>query len=700
MTSASSRPRLEQELRTTLRQLIASTRETSALTDTLDRALRDDPQARLIAAGILERWCDSAPPNARAQALKEHLDRTLPANATADAMRARRFVAPDANDGPAPAPSAAAVDPADGAGSLSGVVLKGRFVLKQPIGRGATGVVYRAFDRSPGLHPAQIAVKVLHDGLQREQVTLARVRHDFAVSQSLEHPNIAKVFDFYRDEAYCFYTMELVNGESLRRLMDLLGPEPMSLAEVSPLVRDMGAALAHAHRRDIVHGDFKPENVVVTRNLAAKVLDFGLARAAHAVHRRLGAQAERDVTLPPAYASSEVLEGSDPDAIDDVYSFACVCYELLAGHLPFGALDALAARDAGLEPVRIEGLSDAQWRALSRALALRARDRTSGVGELIAQLSVDGDSPSVGAPAALPRAESRRVAHAKPRSRSRHEPARSRRPRKSRPWLAIALLAGIVLVLGVVYVTLQRDTRPEMMASTAPDASERAAPSTPAQRLDPAPAAVTPAPTAARKPDDAAAPAGEPAPDAAVANPGDRIEPEPPPSPATTAALAEASAAAPEATESSIPGTEAAPATPAAAPPAPENADASSMPADASPASATAAAFAFPAPQYAMSESKSLVSIPIERKDGRGPATVVWWTVEGDARAYEDYAYLGRRTESFADGETRRYIQIPVVSDGIAEGDEDFYVELASPDDAADPDALTRTAVLIRDDDH
>jgi serine/threonine protein kinase len=680
MTSVSPRSRLEQELRTTLSQLLVSERETSALTDALDGALRRDPQARVIAARLLDDYCAGATPNARAEALRDHLDRALPVSPGREAAGTRQ-VASDLHGALSQPPSTAPLQTDDGVGSLAGTVLKGRFVLKQPIGRGVTGVVYRAYDRSPGLHPAQIAVKVLHEELQREQVTLARVRHDFAVSQALEHPNIAKVFDFHRDERYCFYTMELLDGESLRRLIDLLGPEPLALEEVSSLIRDMGAALAYAHRRDIVHGDFKPENVVVTRNLSAKVLDFGFAGAALAVQRRLGAQAEREATPTPAYASGEVLEGKDPEAIDDVYSFACVCYELLAGHLPFGALNALAARDAGLEPVRIERLSDAQWTALSRALALRARDRRIAAGELVARLCVDVRPPAIAAPRlpARPEDARRRAPATPPRSRGRHEPVRSRRPRRSHPWLAAGLVAGIGVALGILYVALEREAQIQRVTETvALPASERAAPptedrparadaepvarvtgesTTPATSSQPSQSADSTPAVSSNEP--AAPPAGSPTP--------------------STSASAPAAAGATAGTPGEV-------ALPEAAPSAAGTAT-------------TATGFAFQAPRYAMSESKSLISIPIARTDGHGSATVVWWTVEGDARAYEDYAYLGRRMESFADGETTRYIQIPVVSDQIAEGDEDFYVELASPGAVADADTLTRTEVVIRDDD-
>jgi hypothetical protein len=210
---------------------------------------------------------------------------------------------------------------------------------------------------------------------------------------------------------------------------------------------------------------------------------------------------------------------------------------------------------------------------------------------------------------------------------------RGRRPRRSHTWLAAALLAGIAIALGILYVAIEREAPIQRGAATM------------------------------------ASRAREPAALLTVDSP----------------ARADAEPAAP------VTGTFTKPTTSSPPPQRPD-----SPPAD---TAATAPGFAFQAPRYAMSESKSLISIPIERKDGRGAATVVWWTVEGDAQAYDDYAYLGRRTESFADGETTRYIQIPVVSDHIAEGDEDFFVELASPGAVADADTLTRTEVVIRDDD-
>jgi len=671
MTSATSRPRLEQALRTTLSQLMGSERETSALTDALDHALRGDPQAPFIAARILESYRDDATPNARAQALREHLERALQASGSHESPRARGGAA---DLRPSPLPDAATPSDAnDGAGNLSGTVLKGRFVLKQPIGGGATGVVYRAHDRRPGLHPAQIAVKVLHEELQREQVTLARVRHAFAVNQSLEHPNIAQVYDFYRDEQYGFYTMELLDGESLRRLIELLGPEPLALEEVTPLIRDMGAALTFAHRRGAVHGDFKPENVVVTRDLSPKVLDFGLARAAHAVHRRRGAHAEREVTLTPGYASSEVLAGSDPDASDDVYSFACVCYELLAGHLPFGALNALAARDAGLVPTRIERLADSPWEALSRALALRAQDRNIRVEELVARLCADV-RPLAAAPPLLPPPEPPgRPPVAKQRSHGRREHARRRHAGWSRPWLAVALVAGIALAIGASYLALEREARLEQVNAMVASSAEPRSPAS-----------------------EGAEPAAQPDNDDSVKRVTDTASTQPP---------ASAPAVAPSA-PSAVPAAEASASAAPAGATAPTMQDAAVSPRDDDSSSRETAdtatpdnAFAFPKQRYAASEARSLISIPIERRDGHGAATVVWWTVEGDARAYEDFAYLGRRTESFADGETRLYIHIPVVSDQVAERDEDFYVELASPGGGADG-ALTRAEVVIRDDDY
>jgi serine/threonine protein kinase len=623
MSGAAPATRLERALRTTLSQLIGSARDTSALTRALDRALRDDPDASVIAARILDELRADATHDSRAAALREHLERASRSAGSRESAR---------ESGRADPRGTTTSDSTDGSANLSGTVLKGRFVLKQPIGRGSTGVVYRAQDRRPGSHPAQIAVKVLHAELQREQVTLARIRQAFALSQSLDHPNIARVCDFYRNERHAFYTMELLDGESLRRLIELLGAEPFTLEEVTPIIRDVGAALAFAHRRGAVHGDLQPGNVVVSGDLSAKVLDFGLTRAAYALLRRRATHPPPAITPARGYASSDVLAGSAPGATDDVYSFACMCYELLAGHLPFGVLDALAARDAGLVPVRIERLADASWEALAQGLALSARDRRIRVEELVARLCADA-RPPLAEPLPLPPPPGAAPA-ARQRSRDGRRRVRGRASR-SPPWLAIALVAGVAVTLGGAYLAADRNARVErvnaMLASRAAGAqapgSERGA-------------------SSARGTDESVRMAAS----------------------TSTAPPSRSAVAVREETAAS--GTNRVGAT----------------------------AFAFPKRRYAASEGRSLVAIPIERRDVAGPATVVWWTVEGDAHAHEDFAWLGRRTESFAHGEKRRYIRIPVVSDRLTEGDEGFYVELALPDSA--DVALARTEVVIRDDDY
>ncbi|MFN6509153.1 serine/threonine protein kinase [Xanthomonas translucens] len=274
-----------------------------------------------------------------------------------------------------------------------GTMLKGRFLLEREIGRGGMGVVYlarderkvEARDRDP-----YIAVKVLNDEFRQHPHALIALQRESRRAQHLAHDHIVRVYDFDKDGAIVFMTMEYVQGSDLRSLIRARHGNGLPMAQAWPLIAGMGQALRRAHAAGIVHSDFKPGNVMVDENTVAKVFDFGIARAA----KLAGADASDDRTLfdatslgamTPAYASPEMLDGREPAFADDVYAFGCVVYELLAGRHPFDKRTGAQAREQGLQPAPLPGLDRRGNRALRRALAFDARQRPD-MATLLAQL--------------------------------------------------------------------------------------------------------------------------------------------------------------------------------------------------------------------------------------------------------------------------------------------------------------------------
>jgi TolB-like protein len=151
------------------------------------------------------------------------------------------------------------------------------------------------------------------------------------------------------------------------------------------IIEDLGAALAYAHDHSVIHGDLKPANVFVTTSGKAKLLDFGIARAARGSRWRKDAAALGALT--PAYASCEMLECLPPDTRDDIYALACVIYEMLSGKHPFERQTAIEARDAGEKPTPIATLTERQNAALAQGLAFDRAARTASVEMLLAGLA-------------------------------------------------------------------------------------------------------------------------------------------------------------------------------------------------------------------------------------------------------------------------------------------------------------------------
>ena len=270
----------------------------------------------------------------------------------------------------------------------SGAIIKDRFILKNVIGAGGMSVVFRALDlrkqEAKNLNP-YVAIKVLGDTFKQHPLSLLALERETQKIQSLAHPNIITVYDFDRDGDNIYMTMECLEGQSLDEVIrDHKSGMPFN--EASAIIDGMSQALIYAHSKDIIHSDFKPENVYYTKNKITKVLDFGIARA-----KNLPGQKPVDTVfdagslsaLTPPYASLEMIQEKDPDPRDDIYALACVTYKLLTGKHPYNNLQADIAQKAEMKPAKINSLDRRQWQTLLSGLAFERNDRISTVEEFL-----------------------------------------------------------------------------------------------------------------------------------------------------------------------------------------------------------------------------------------------------------------------------------------------------------------------------
>src|SRR5271165_969225 len=218
-------------------------------------------------------------------------------------------------------------------------LLGGRYELEVPLGRGASGEVWRGRDMATR---RPVAVKLIElaaiddPGLLAE--TIGRFRREAMVLAGLRHPNIVAALDAGRTGNELFLVMELARGLSLASMLDQRAARGMGLFPVAGVLHMAGqasAGLAAAHAAGVVHRDIKPSNLMVAARLDIKIIDFGIAR--------LLADNSPRLTLPRhtigtvAYMSPEQAQAANVDGRADLYSLGCVLYELLSGQLPFYA---------------------------------------------------------------------------------------------------------------------------------------------------------------------------------------------------------------------------------------------------------------------------------------------------------------------------------------------------------------------------
>jgi serine/threonine protein kinase len=272
-------------------------------------------------------------------------------------------------------------------------VLGNRYVLGRVLGRGGMGTVFRALDRHRVDLPEKnrhVALKVLEESISRRPEILADLQREFYCAQALAHPNIVKVYEMHHDEDTAFYTMELLEGQLLSSVLERVHPHPLERPYAWAIIRDAGAALAHAHSRNVVHGDFKPQNIMITEGGEVRILDFGASGTS--TRQWTTSDPLQRNRVPPvtlAYACCELLDGQQTDPRDDLFALACLSYELLAGEHPFERRRSTEARELGMQARRPERLTERQWHALQLGLSWRRESRSLSVRDWLAMLGLE-----------------------------------------------------------------------------------------------------------------------------------------------------------------------------------------------------------------------------------------------------------------------------------------------------------------------
>ena len=273
--------------------------------------------------------------------------------------------------------------------------LANRYELQEPLGRGAVGQVWRAWDER---RRRMVAVKVIQVAEIRNPDHLAdslgRFQREVTAVGMLRHPNIVTAFEAGRAGEELFLAMELAEGRPLADVIALredrgLGPLPVLDAVTTG--EQVCAGLAAAHAAGIVHRDIKPSNLMVCSDRKIKIIDFGMALLLDDGSPRLTRRGQVVGTL--AYMSPEQIDGDDLDGRADLYSVGCVLYELLAGRRPFVTdlpeammLAHLHDQPPPLQSLR-HGLPAELCTLLSQLMAKEMSDRPRAASEVVARLT-------------------------------------------------------------------------------------------------------------------------------------------------------------------------------------------------------------------------------------------------------------------------------------------------------------------------
>ena len=379
-------------------------------------------------------------------------------------------------------------------------VVDERYQVVAHVGSGGMAEVYCATDLQLG---RKVALKILHERFAADEEFVERFKREASSAAGLQHQHLVAVYDRGEWEGTSYIAMEYVAGQTLKQIVTEEGP--LAPARAVDLTVQILRAARFAHRRGVIHRDFKPQNVIVDDEGRAKVTDFGIARAGASDMTQTGS-----IMGTAQYLSPEQAQGHAVNARSDLYSIGIILYELLTGKVPFEADSAVTialkqVNEAPVAPSQINPAVTPELEAVVlRALMKDPRERFADADEFIAAL--EAAALRIPSPAAIAAAEALPdaaaigaglIAPPPPVSPSRPltgvypaqpvAPERERKPaappplaprppapRKRWPWLLLGALGLVGLVLLLVSVlSPERVQVPNVVSSSISVASQR-----------------------------------------------------------------------------------------------------------------------------------------------------------------------------------------------------------------------------------